>query len=124
MPTRETTNGENIIAQNVAEQIAAMIWRAAQIAAIQVVNIEQSDIDRGEQCSVCLEEFKVNEKAKKLECNHKFHPKCISPWLRIHGICPTCRHEEFRNDADSDEDSEEESDEESDFELSCCCCIC
>lgn len=52
------------------------------------------DGDIGE-CSICQETFKVGEHFMLLPCNdthpHKFHKCCISPWLKNHDTCPTCR---------------------------------
>ena len=43
-------------------------------------------------CKICGENFKVDEEAKILECEHLFHDACLSPWLRIKNSCPVCRH--------------------------------
>ncbi|CRK90847.1 CLUMA_CG004537, isoform A [Clunio marinus] len=54
------------------------------------ITIEQTN--EKVQCSVCFDEFKLNEKGvKKLSCNHLYHGKCIFPWLRISASCPVCR---------------------------------
>lgn len=38
-----------------------------------------------------MEDFKVDDEAKKLPCKHYFHPSCILEWLKLHGTCPVCR---------------------------------
>ncbi|CZR63999.1 uncharacterized protein PAC_13896 [Phialocephala subalpina] len=44
-------------------------------------------------CLICLEEFVENEEIRLLPCNHKFHPKCVDPWLEdVSGSCPVCRY--------------------------------
>uniref|UniRef100_A0A1A9X271 RING-type E3 ubiquitin transferase n=1 Tax=Glossina brevipalpis TaxID=37001 RepID=A0A1A9X271_9MUSC len=48
-------------------------------------------VDKQQQCSVCLEYFKLEELVRKLPCSHLFHDDCIVPWLSLHGNCPTCR---------------------------------
>ena len=54
-----------------------------------------------ETCIICLENLKKeNEQLKReeektaiLECEHKFHEKCIIKWLKKHNRCPICRRE-------------------------------
>jgi E3 ubiquitin-protein ligase RNF115/126 len=50
-------------------------------------------------CSVCLDEFETGSEAKLLPCKHKFHGKCIMPWLELHCSCPICRFELPTNDS-------------------------
>ncbi len=45
-----------------------------------------------EACSVCLGEYEVNERVKRLPpCGHEFHEACIDLWLTNHVTCPMCR---------------------------------
>ena len=48
----------------------------------------------GTNCTICLEEFKINtDKISLTPCNHVFHFKCLSDWLNesISNIkCPNC----------------------------------
>lgn len=43
------------------------------------------------QCSVCWDDFKVDESVRQLRCEHIFHKDCIVPWLELHATCPVCR---------------------------------
>lgn len=45
---------------------------------------------RGESnCSICLEDFVESEEIRLLPCDHKFHPRCVDPWLEnVSGTCP------------------------------------
>lgn len=43
-------------------------------------------------CSICLESFEEGTEVILLPCKHGFHLDCISPWLKLHSECPSCRH--------------------------------
>jgi len=60
---------------------------------LQSITINQEQIDRKLQCSVCWEDFKLSEEVKQLECDHIYHPDCILPWLKLHATCPICRRD-------------------------------
>lgn len=61
----------------------------AAVDAMPTVKIEENSV----QCSICLDEFEVGVEAKEMPCKHKFHSKCILPWLELHSSCPVCRFE-------------------------------
>jgi hypothetical protein len=47
-------------------------------------------------CPICLDDFKVNELYRNLDCSHRFHKKCIDHWFRKdHSDCPMCRQQVF-----------------------------
>lgn len=56
------------------------------VKAMPTVAVEQNS-----QCSVCLDEFEIGDEAKEMPCKHKFHGRCILPWLELHSSCPVCR---------------------------------
>ncbi|CAF0811510.1 unnamed protein product [Brachionus calyciflorus] len=62
-----------------------------QLKNLPQIIINQQDVERSAQCAICMEDFNLNETAKKLPCKHLFHEPCISEWLKIHGTCPVCR---------------------------------
>ena len=43
------------------------------------------------ECSICLEQYKLNEKIIKLDCEHIFHKSCINLWFQNNNSCPICR---------------------------------
>ena len=51
----------------------------------------------GQECSICLEQFKENQFVRTLNCKHVYHKKCIDKWInkykKFH--CPTCRKNPF-----------------------------
>ncbi|XP_071690269.1 E3 ubiquitin-protein ligase SIRP1-like [Rutidosis leptorrhynchoides] len=59
------------------------------VDAMPTVTIDENSV----QCSVCLEDFEVGTEAKQMPCKHRFHSKCIMPWLELHSSCPVCRFE-------------------------------
>ncbi|KAE9608270.1 hypothetical protein Lal_00003700 [Lupinus albus] len=43
-----------------------------------------------EDCAVCLETLKDGETLIHLHCEHRFHSRCLKPWLDKNS-CPCCR---------------------------------
>ncbi|KAK9269154.1 hypothetical protein L1049_000923 [Liquidambar formosana] len=44
-----------------------------------------------DECAVCLERFKAGETLVHLPCAHRFHSRCLVPWLESNAHCPCCR---------------------------------
>jgi len=44
-----------------------------------------------DECSICLENYKINDKIINLNCNHKFHKDCLKLWIKKNNTCPQCR---------------------------------
>ncbi|XP_074648789.1 E3 ubiquitin-protein ligase RNF181-like [Tubulanus polymorphus] len=51
-------------------------------------------------CPICLLEFDEEDETREMPCNHRFHPRCILPWLGKTNTCPVCRHELPTDDAE------------------------
>ena len=76
-------------------------------------NLEEKIVDeimlkKNIQCSICLEDFKLNDKYIALECDepHIFHSGCetcsgIKEWLKRNNTCPMCRKEFSPNSNDN-----------------------
>lgn len=58
-----------------------------------VENLPTVKISESLQCSICLDDFDKGSEAKEMPCKHKFHIRCIVPWLELHSSCPVCRYE-------------------------------
>lgn len=59
----------------------------AKIGIAQVFNSE------GQQCVICMEDFKKDDIVLQLKCNlkHIFHRDCILDWVKVKLACPVCR---------------------------------
>ncbi|KAK6942225.1 Zinc finger, RING-type [Dillenia turbinata] len=44
-----------------------------------------------EECAVCLDRYQPGESLVHLPCAHRFHSKCLVPWLETNAHCPCCR---------------------------------
>lgn len=47
--------------------------------------------EKDKKCSICQEEFEVNDDIGKLECSHSYHMHCIKQWLLQKNACPVCK---------------------------------
>jgi hypothetical protein len=45
----------------------------------------------GENCTICLRQFKAGKRVKTLPCFHQFHRRCIDKWLDTSPLCPICK---------------------------------
>ena len=90
------------------------------IDSLEEITVDQNMIDEKISCSICLDEFKINEKCIKLPCEnpHYFHigenkDVCegIKPWFQINHNCPVCRCE-FPEEETKIESSREEEEQE------------
>tara|TARA_A100001015_G_scaffold278258_1_gene338287 strand:+ start:798 stop:1244 length:447 start_codon:yes stop_codon:yes gene_type:complete len=50
-----------------------------------------TDTLSSDECSICLDKFKKDDKIIKLNCNHTYHFQCISQWFKQDITCPICR---------------------------------
>ena len=54
-----------------------------------------------DNCSICLEDYKKNDKCVKINCQHIFHKKCLYDWFKKqidkseNLNCPLCRNNLF-----------------------------
>lgn len=56
-----------------------------------VLDIEKV-IECNSTCSICLCEFQVKDRVKRLPCGHLFHKACLDPWfLDVTSSCPVCK---------------------------------
>lgn len=53
-----------------------------------LINNLYFDSDNQIDCSVCKEDFVLEESVIELPCMHLYHDDCINPWLKVNGTCP------------------------------------
>nr|KAG5694327.1 hypothetical protein BaRGS_035195 [Batillaria attramentaria] len=56
---------------------------ADKIDALPSVTITQEQVAMVLQCSICMEDFTLEEEAKRLPCEHHYHKDCIIRWLEM-----------------------------------------
>jgi len=42
-------------------------------------------------CMICLEDFELGDKCRRLPCGHVFHESCVDEWLKRCTDCPICK---------------------------------
>jgi len=58
-----------------------------------MIEITEMHVEKKESCSICMEEFKLQEKVMELPCQHMYHKDCVVTWLKTNNTCPVCRFE-------------------------------
>ena len=43
-------------------------------------------------CSICCDQFAVDDVCQQMPCNHLFHKECLTKWLVQSNVCPVCRY--------------------------------
>jgi len=47
--------------------------------------------DNRPSCAICMEEYVLHDKLRRMVCEHDFHVECLDRWLRVNNSCPLCR---------------------------------
>ena len=65
--------------------------KAAQLRQADKIR-DKSGGDAQTECSICLENFVMQEQLRRVGCGHLFHPRCIQEWFATGDTrCPMCR---------------------------------
>jgi len=75
-----------------------------------VPGIDPLDVDHGQTCPICVQDFEEGDDLRILPCDgrHRFHRDCIDPWLLgVSSLCPLCRWD-LAKDADEEAGSGDE----------------
>ena len=90
----------DILEESMNDEIPDKPAKKDFINSLEEISVDQEMIDQKVSCSICLDEFKINEKCIKLPCEnpHYFHigknkDECegVLPWFKINHNCPVCR---------------------------------
>jgi len=63
------------------------------VTKLKKVKITSKEIEEKAECSVCKDEYELDDEVKVMPCSHRFHIECIDPWLKLRNSCPVCRYE-------------------------------
>ena len=94
---------------------------------LKLHKITQKEIDEKIECSVCKDEYEMDEEVKIMPCKHMFHKDCLDPWLKLRNTCPVCRYslksqkekeeeEKEKNNENNNESNMDDGDDSSDFD--------
>jgi hypothetical protein len=61
--------------------------RKDRIGEFSKIKIATADLS----CSICVEDYSLEDEVTKLPCTHLYHPVFITAWLIEHDTCPVCR---------------------------------
>ena len=53
--------------------------------------MEKTENEERQMCSVCKFEFEEQEEVTVLPCKHRYHKACIFGWFDHEKTCPICR---------------------------------
>ncbi|TVU20377.1 hypothetical protein EJB05_36584, partial [Eragrostis curvula] len=67
------------------------IIRSLRMVKFTAFNTKHFSTEMDRRCSICQEEFEVNEEIGKLSCGHNYHVHCIKQWLSRKNSCPVCK---------------------------------
>ncbi|KAF7697645.1 E3 ubiquitin-protein ligase RHF1A [Cucumispora dikerogammari] len=51
---------------------------------------------KGESCSICLQEYKIDDIVGETVCKHKYHKECFIGWAERADFCPICKKNIFK----------------------------
>tara|TARA_B100000674_G_scaffold490900_1_gene507779 strand:- start:441 stop:1067 length:627 start_codon:yes stop_codon:yes gene_type:complete len=85
----------NISSNNTSSNTYNNTDRGYKKCNLPVIVIGRYEIEKQENCPICMGENKIKQLQKLLPCNHFFHQKCIKDWFKIKKECPVCRNSDF-----------------------------
>ena len=55
-------------------------------------SLEVREANTEYRCSVCLDNINEGDSEIELQCEHRFHVRCLHEWAKRRNSCPVCRH--------------------------------
>ena len=71
------------------------------VSGLRTKKWRRQSIEEGEQCAICIEEWKDSEYAVLLPCGHPFHKECLLLWSAHSSLCPICKVDAKANNGSS-----------------------
>ena len=62
-----------------------------EIRQLRIISVPTAVVNERRCCSICLDDFKVDQRVLELRCSHYHHVSCITEWLSRASTCPDCR---------------------------------
>jgi len=57
----------------------------------QEYSVGEGEDRESRQCVICIADFQLGAKVRRLACLHIFHISCVDAWLMDNRCCPVCR---------------------------------
>ncbi|KAL0905519.1 hypothetical protein M5K25_023943 [Dendrobium thyrsiflorum] len=73
-------------------QLKRKAWKRGLFSSSNHVEGSNDEKNEDKKCTICLEPFVPKKQVLVTPCNHMFHNKCLTPWVKSHGQCPVCRY--------------------------------
>lgn len=104
--SRRRTLYNSIKTMTISRKCVSVCWLSSRGSSIRrdmchIIGFHQKEngvldlekvIECNSTCSICLCEFQVKDRVKRLPCGHLFHKACLDPWfLDVTSSCPVCK---------------------------------
>ncbi|KAK3557521.1 hypothetical protein QTP70_028335 [Hemibagrus guttatus] len=94
MENKKSLTDDQEVCTNIDTGVTSEVVPEHVLKILPVTQVHPSSrlLERGIQCRLCLQSFRVGQQVKILPCRHKFHSGCIKTWLQQSICCPVDWH--------------------------------